>query len=570
MNTRSSFVLAGLTLAVAGLAWAGGVKHQEPFTETATLMEMSAVPCGSQERGFTGIGGVLATAGVEHVNAKDKLCQEYVLRTNFMQYRIRPLDEKHPVLLPVGEKAHFHIKGDHLLLVVPDGDDKQREYRVVGMKPLTSEDEGSPRSSSRPAAEVLTPVNFSPTASPGGAPTPHLERRAPALPDPPSHPEAAPYSVASLPIIAPPAAAASTTADDGDGSAPDPGDNTGSDHALNSVQVMGLVAGGVSSRRVARLVTDRGVNFQPDDTYFADLRSAGATDDLINALRAAKHDASASQSLDSDKDDLQMQESMTRGAQLARAQQFAQAEREYRKAEQLRPQDTTVHFALGYALSQEAKWGQAVSEYRLVVASDPNDAGGHANLGLALAKSGDMSGAIAEYRRALAIDPNLPALHNNLGVALKQSGDVGTARAEFRQALAENPNDPQLHTNLGSVLQQQGDLDGAVREYQQAISLQAACCQAQYNLATALEAKGDIDGALADFQKVVKTRPGDARAHAGLASALERKGDSASALLQYQTALSLAPQDSEIRAGHDTLVKRIQSGVDSPNAGSGH
>jgi hypothetical protein len=326
MNTRSSFVLAGLTLAVAGLAWAGGVKHQEPFTETATLMEMSAVPCGSQERGFTGIGGVLATAGVEHVNAKDKLCQEYVLRTNFMQYRIRPLDEKHPVLLPVGEKAHFHIKGDHLLLVVPDGDDKQREYRVVGMKPLTSEDEGSPGSSSHPAAEVLKPVNFSP-ASPGAAPAPHLERRAPTLPDPPSHPAAAPYSVASLPIIAPPTAAASTSADEGGGSAPDPGDSAGSDHALNSVQIMGLVAGGVSSRRVARLVTDRGVDFQPDDTYFADLRGAGATDDLISALRAAKHDSSASQSLDSDKDDLQMQESMTRGAQLARAQQFAQAER---------------------------------------------------------------------------------------------------------------------------------------------------------------------------------------------------------------------------------------------------
>jgi tetratricopeptide (TPR) repeat protein len=101
------------------------------------------------------------------------------------------------------------------------------------------------------------------------------------------------------------------------------------------------------------------------------------------------------------------------------------------------------------------------------------------------------------------------------------------------------------------------------------IALQADSVQAEYNLATALEAKGDIDGAVTSFQTVLKIQPGDARAHAGLASALERKGDSAGALAQYETALSLAPRDSEIRAGHDTLVKRIQSGVDNPSPGSG-
>jgi hypothetical protein len=50
-------------------------------------------------------------------------------------YRIRPRDEKHPVLLPVGEKAQFRIQKDKMLLQVEDVDEKEREYSVVSMTP---------------------------------------------------------------------------------------------------------------------------------------------------------------------------------------------------------------------------------------------------------------------------------------------------------------------------------------------------------------------------------------------------------------------------------------------------
>ena len=65
-----------------------------------------------------------------------------------MIYRIRPRDEKHPVLLPVGEKAQFRIHKDKMLLRVEDADDKEREYSVVSMTPRrdkTSAENTSPR-----------------------------------------------------------------------------------------------------------------------------------------------------------------------------------------------------------------------------------------------------------------------------------------------------------------------------------------------------------------------------------------------------------------------------------------
>ena len=75
------------------------------------------------------------------------LCQEYVLQTERITYRIRPKDDKHPVLLPVGETAQFRIHKDKLLLRVPEADGKEREYLVLSMIPRSDV-----AASSRPAS----------------------------------------------------------------------------------------------------------------------------------------------------------------------------------------------------------------------------------------------------------------------------------------------------------------------------------------------------------------------------------------------------------------------------------
>jgi hypothetical protein len=63
------------------------------------------------------------------------LCQEYVLQSDKVIYRIRPKDEKHPVLLPVGEQAQFRMEKDKMVLRVEDLDNKDRQYVVVSMTP---------------------------------------------------------------------------------------------------------------------------------------------------------------------------------------------------------------------------------------------------------------------------------------------------------------------------------------------------------------------------------------------------------------------------------------------------
>ena len=102
----------------------------------AMIEKMEAVPCGAKERGLTGLGSVFASVGATHVDSDEKLCPQYVIRTDDMEYHVRPLEHKHPRLLPVGQEGEFKISKDVLEMRIPDGDHKSHKYQVVVMKPI--------------------------------------------------------------------------------------------------------------------------------------------------------------------------------------------------------------------------------------------------------------------------------------------------------------------------------------------------------------------------------------------------------------------------------------------------
>src|SRR5580692_12137842 len=111
MNTQA-LLIATLVLAFAVPAVAGKKKQ----AERGMIEKMEAVPCGAKQKGITGLGSVFASAGVEHVNSNEKLCPQYLLRTDEMEYHIRPLDKKHPVILPVGKEGEIRVDKDKLYL----------------------------------------------------------------------------------------------------------------------------------------------------------------------------------------------------------------------------------------------------------------------------------------------------------------------------------------------------------------------------------------------------------------------------------------------------------------------
>jgi hypothetical protein len=128
-------------------------KHKKKV-DRGMLERMEAVPCGAKQRGLTGLGSIFASVGIEAVNSEEKLCPQYLLRTDEMEYHIRPSDLKHAVLLPVGDEAEFKIKKNRMYLKVPDGDKKRRVYQVVAMNPLQTGENAGAGSSYRPASKT--------------------------------------------------------------------------------------------------------------------------------------------------------------------------------------------------------------------------------------------------------------------------------------------------------------------------------------------------------------------------------------------------------------------------------
>ncbi len=103
--------------------------------QTGTLLQMDSVECGVDENSGKSFVGEMVGTDSAHKKTHALLCQEYLLQSDTVIYRIRPRDEKHPALLPVGQDAQFRIHKDKMLLQVEDLDDKEREYTVVSMTP---------------------------------------------------------------------------------------------------------------------------------------------------------------------------------------------------------------------------------------------------------------------------------------------------------------------------------------------------------------------------------------------------------------------------------------------------
>jgi len=112
-----------------------GYARDRQSSHSGTLLQMDSVECGTDQKNNKSFAGELIGTDSAHQKMHTLLCQEYLLQSDRITYRIRPKDDKHPALLPVGEKAQFHIEKDRMKLRVEDLDDKEREYVVVSMTP---------------------------------------------------------------------------------------------------------------------------------------------------------------------------------------------------------------------------------------------------------------------------------------------------------------------------------------------------------------------------------------------------------------------------------------------------
>jgi hypothetical protein len=122
--------------ALLGAATAAYAHDPKPY-ETGKLLQMNSVHCGVTEKDSHSALSEIVGTDDGSKKSQEVLCQEYVLQADAVVYHIRPNNEKHPELLPVGGTAQFRIEKDKLLLRVDGLDGKDHSYIVVSMTPRT-------------------------------------------------------------------------------------------------------------------------------------------------------------------------------------------------------------------------------------------------------------------------------------------------------------------------------------------------------------------------------------------------------------------------------------------------
>ena len=118
-------------------------------------------------------------------------------------------------------------------------------------------------------------------------------------------------------------------------------------------------------------------------------------------------------------------------------------------------------------------WNAQAAErhFRRALALKPNDASAHHTYGQFLALTGRPDAGIGHLQRAQTLDPLSRAIPTDLGSAYLFAGRYSAAIAQYQQLIDRAPEFPVAHVFLGLAYELTDDLDAALAAHQRAIEL---------------------------------------------------------------------------------------------------
>ncbi|MDE1989726.1 MAG: tetratricopeptide repeat protein [Betaproteobacteria bacterium] len=233
------------------------------------------------------------------------------------------------------------------------------------------------------------------------------------------------------------------------------------------------------------------------------------------------------------------------GLRAAACGDMAEAERCWRQALALGPEQAATHFNLGVLMGQSGRNDEAFHHYARAAALDPGNAAAHANLALLYEQRGNSAAAEASHRAALQHDPlSLPIRFNlaNWLTASPRPEHHQEARRIYLDILGSHPQHFGAWNNLGTLLFETGYLSAAQTAYTAAITHHPQEAGAHLNLANLLLHKNELDAARERFRHALDLGADGADVHRGLASCHARLGDEEGAAVHRALGYGARPQ----------------------------
>jgi len=243
------------------------------------------------------------------------------------------------------------------------------------------------------------------------------------------------------------------------------------------------------------------------------------------------------------------------GDEFIKAGDYVRAEREYRKAVGINPDNSEALNKLAFLLFRyKGELDEAVLRLSRAVELSPAYADAHYNLGTAYAHMGRLSDAARHLKQTLRLEPSNAEAAYNLGVVMNRQGRRDEAITHLAVALKLNPTGVQAHTTLGKLLFENGDTVGAMEHFREAIRVDPKFAEAHGNVGALLLAEGKPADALSHLEQAATLDPRSSNAACKLGIALNRLGRLADAEQHLRKAVAL---DNDNATAHYQLAMTL-------------
>jgi serine/threonine protein kinase/Flp pilus assembly protein TadD len=187
---------------------------------------------------------------------------------------------------------------------------------------------------------------------------------------------------------------------------------------------------------------------------------------------------------------------------------FAEAEREFRRAIELSPHYPNSHDGLGFYLKAVGRHAEAIEKCKQAQKLDPLSPFAHVSLGYAYYFARDYDRAIEECRKALEMDKNSTFAHRNLGLAYLQQGKLEKAIEALDNAVKFSQGGLAFESYLGFAYAVAGKKREALEVLASLEDLDKERYVPAYNFAIIHAGLGDFDKSFEWFDKARRERSG--------------------------------------------------------------
>jgi tetratricopeptide (TPR) repeat protein len=186
--------------------------------------------------------------------------------------------------------------------------------------------------------------------------------------------------------------------------------------------------------------------------------------------------------------------------------EWAETEREFRRAIELNPNYTNAHHWYSHFLITQGRFEESLAESKKCIELDPLDPGMRVHLGEHFLYARRYEEAISQLLKAIEMDASRYRAHDDLGRAYEQKGMHAQALAEFKQAVSTSDQSSAMLASLAAGYAASMELHDALRIVRRLKMASQNEYVPAYSMAEVHAVLGDKDEAFAWLGKAYKER----------------------------------------------------------------